>query len=272
MRAVVVGSTNVDRVLGVDRLPRPGETVIARSMRREAGGKGANQAAALASLGAEVALYSAVGDDEPGRWSLQVLAAAGVDVTGVTVVPGTTTGAAVVVVSEDAENLIVVEPGANTFATSPESLDADVVLLSLEVPMSAVLTAARAGRRVVLNAAPAKPLPAELLAEVEVLVVNEHELALVGDVDVPVLVVTRGAAGCRVVDGHGTRDWPAVPTEVVDTTGAGDAFSAAVAFGIGSGWDVDASVRLALEAAARSVAAPGARGGDLSSVATHGAR
>lgn len=268
MRAVVVGSTNVDLVLSVAQLPHPGETVLATASSREPGGKGANQAVALARLGAEVSLVSAVGDDDDGGWSLDRLRE--VDVSQVRVVP-TPTGRAVVVV-DGADNLIVVSAGANAHVLPPDDRAADVLLLSLEIPMSTVVASARAARcPVVLNAAPAMALPADLLQHVDVLVLNEHELATVGLPEGPgTFVVTRGDQGCRVIDNEGTRDWPAVPCDVVDTTGAGDCFSAAIAFGVGSGWRLDRTIELALRAAARAVEKPGARGGlpsmaDLSS-------
>jgi ribokinase len=260
MRAVVVGSTNVDLVLSVTALPQPGETVLASRSRREPGGKGGNQAVALARLGADVTFVSAVGDDEAGRWSLEQLP--GIDLTQVRVVDAPT-GTATVVVDGQAENLIVVDPGANQHVVPPAGVPADVMLLSLEVPLATVIAAAQqAGCPVVLNAAPAQPLPPELLAHVDVVVLNEHELATVGLPEGPrAYVVTRGDQGCRVIDADGTRDWPAAPCEVVDTTGAGDCFSAAIAFGVGSGWNLERTVALALLAAARAVGSAGARGG-----------
>lgn len=260
MRAVVVGSTNVDVVLTVDSLPLAGETLLARSSRREAGGKGGNQAVALARLGADVVFVSAVGDDEAGRWSLQQLE--GIDLSQVRIVDGPT-GTAVVVVDAAAENLIVVDPGANQHVLPPSAAAADVVLLSLEIPLPIVIaTAVQAQCPVVLNAAPAQALPAELLEHVDVLVLNEHELTVLGLPTGPrTVVVTRGSEGCQVIDAGGTRDWQAVPCDVVDTTGAGDCFSAAIAFGVGAGWSMDRCIDLALRAAALSVERPGARGG-----------
>jgi ribokinase len=271
MRAVVVGSTNVDHVLTVPALPRPGETALATASRREAGGKGANQAVALARLGADVLLVSAVGDDEPGRWSLDQLTADGVDVSGVTLTPGTATGTAFVLVDAQAENLIVVDPGANALVVATTALVADVLLLSLEIPMTTVVDAAsRCAAPVVLNAAPAQPLPPELLAQVDVLVLNEHEAEAIGTAQAllaagpATVIVTRGDQGCSVFDADGDRSWPAVPCDVVDTTGAGDSFSAAVALGVGSGWPIERTIALALAVAARAVSAPGARGAVLS--------
>ena len=264
VRACVVGSTNVDLVLQVPTLPRPGETLLGATARREAGGKGGNQAVALARLGADVSFVSAVGDDADGEWSLDRLREEGVDVTAVAVVPGAT-GLAVVLVDATGENSIVVSPGANASVTAPAVVGADVLLLSLEVPLTTVAAAAAAGRSagvpVVLNAAPACDLPASLLADVDVLVVNETEWETLGSPAVGRVVVTLGAAGCRLYDGGRWTEVPAAPVEVVDTTGAGDCFAAALALGIGSGQPLREAVALAVRAAALSVTKPGARGG-----------
>lgn len=265
VRACVVGSTNVDLVLPVRALPAPGETVLGRDARREPGGKGGNQAVALARLGAHVRFVSAVGDDPEGAWSRAQLLHAGVEVGDVATVDAPT-GLAVVVVDETGENSIVVSPGANARVVAPDGLDADVLLLSLEVPLATVTAAAATGRRlgvpVVLNAAPAQHLPPELLAAVDVLVVNETEWAALGSPEPSAVVVTRGARGCLVVEHGRTWELPAVPVDrVVDTTGAGDCFAAALAWGLGRGEELGDAVRFASRAAALSVTGPGARGG-----------
>ena len=272
MRACVVGSTNVDLVVCVPHLPVPGATVLATSSRREAGGKGANQASALAWLGADVDFVSAVGDDDDGVWSLAQLASAGVDTSQVLRSTHAATGQAVVMVDPGGENAIVVSAGANALVTAPGAIDAEVVLLTLEVPLAAVtqtaLLAADRGVPVVLNAAPAQDLPAELLSAVSVLVVNEQEWAALGGnahrlfAGGPfAVVVTLGSAGCRIVEASGERVLPAERVDVVDTTGAGDCFAAALAFGTGRGWPLERSCRLALAAGATSVTHAGARGG-----------
>jgi ribokinase len=253
--ARVVGSTNVDLVLRVDRLPLPGETLLARGRERMAGGKGANQAVAMARLGAEVCFVSAVGDDEDGRWSLEQLVDEGVDVRAVTVVDAPT-GLAVVTVDARGENSIVVVPGANEHVTVTRDDDADVVLLSLEIPLAAVHEAARSTAPTVLNAAPWRPLPPDLLRHVDVLVVNEHEAAQLGAVPCEV-VVTLGPQGARV----GSTTIPSYEVEVVDTTGAGDCFAAALAWGIGNGDDLVTAARRATRAASLSVRSLGARTG-----------
>lgn len=263
VRATVVGSTNVDLVMQVVSLPAPGETVLGAS-RREAGGKGGNQAVALARLGARVRFVSAVGDDPEGWWSRAQLEASGVDVSDVATVDAPT-GVAVVVVDAHGENSVVVSPGANAHVLAPAHLDADVLLLSLEVPLATVCAVAALGRRlavpVVLNAAPARDLPPSLLADVDVLVVNEPEWEALGRPRDRVVVVTRGAHGCLVVEPGTSWELAGVPVDVVDTTGAGDCFAGALAWGIGRGFVLGDAVRFASRAAALSVTAPGARGG-----------
>lgn len=261
VRACVVGSTNVDLVLPVPHLPRPGETVLGGGVQRLPGGKGGNQAVALARLGAEVRFVSAVGPDADGEWSRALLAAEGIDVSEVAVVDAPT-GLAVVMVDPRGENSIVVAPGANAHVCAPVALDVDVVLMSLEIPLATVTDVAlQAQVPVVLNAAPAQALPPELLAAVDVLVVNETEWETLGRPTSGAVVVTLGAGGCRVLTGDENVDLPGVPVEVVDTTGAGDCFAAALAYGVGHGWALTEAAAFANRAAALSVQAVGARGG-----------
>jgi ribokinase len=261
IRAVVVGSTNVDLVLPVPSLPRPGETVLGSGVRRLAGGKGGNQAVALARLGASVRFVSAVGDDADGTWSLAQLSAEGVDVSGVLRV-AEPTGLAVVAVDPGGENSIVVAPGANAHVVAPADLDTDVLLLSLEVPLAVVSAAAAAARApVVLNAAPAQDLPAALLADVDVLVVNEAEWDALGRKAAGAVVVTLGSRGCLVRQGTDEVHVPAVPVQAVDTTGAGDCFAAALSYGVAHGWPLTDAARFAGRAAALSVRVAGARAG-----------
>lgn len=270
VRAVVVGSVNVDLHLRVPAHPAPGETVTASEFLRLAGGKGGNQAVALARLGAQVRMHACVGDDDDGRWSLAQLAAAGVDVRDVRTV-AEPTGVAVVTVADDGANHIVVVPGANAATAPPVTLaEADVVVVQLEVPLETVgasVSAARAaGVPVVLNAAPAQPLPAGLLADIDVLVVNEPELAALSGSGDPArlaraVVVTLGAEGARVHYSGVVAQVPAPAVPVVDTTGAGDCFVGTLAYGVASGYDVVDAARLACAAASMSVRAVGARNG-----------
>jgi ribokinase len=281
MHATVVGSIHLDWILRVPALPAPGDTVLASSRTTSPGGKGANQAVTLRRLGAEVEMVGVVGDDDAGRELLANFDAIGVGRGHVRVAPGEPSGIAIVAVDATGDNGILVAPGASgTLAPADvAALDgADVVLLQLEVPLetvSATVAAARAaGVPVVLNAAPARPLPDTLLAALDVLVVNEGEaLALAGDGAADpaqaaaallargagAVVVTLGGDGALVVDAAGSTPIPAHAVEVLDTTGAGDTFVAAIAAGVGEGRDVRDSARLASAAAALAVQRAGAQ-------------
>ena len=286
MPLTVVGSLNEDVLVRVARLPGRGETVVGEDVVLAPGGKGANQAAAAARLGPAVAMVGRVGDDDAGRRQRTALADLGVDVTEVRTTPGAPTGTATIPVEEGSgENLIVVVPGANGRVTAADAgveavRTADVVLLQLEIPLAAVRAAAAAARgTVVLTPAPPRPLPADLLAAVGVLLPNEHELrALAGaperDQD-PVglaglargltaghVIVTLGARGALLVPAGGA---PALlqappPVRPVDTTGAGDCFGGALGQALTAGRALPEAVRWAVTAAALSTEGPGARG------------
>jgi ribokinase len=275
----VVGSLNMDLVIRVPELPGPGETVSGGDLFRNPGGKGANQAVAAARLGRRVAMVGCVGDDDAGRALLASLQADGVDRSRVRVVDGVPSGTAFITVSEDGENQIVVSPGANAHLTGADVAAAEaalraaaVTLLQLEVPLEAVAAAARAaGGRVVLNPAPVRDLPEELLGQVDVLVPNRVELAQLAGGPVPqtvddavrlagrlaarAVVVTLGADGVLVVEDGQDGHVPAVPIRPVDTTAAGDAFCGgladALAGGAGLGDAAQRAVRVAAAACLR---------------------
>ena len=262
-RVVVLGSLNVDLVTRVERHPSPGETVLGDGLARLAGGKGANQAIAAARAGASVVMVGSVGDDEGGSAYLARLSAHGIDVSQVVVHPEEPTGTAIVVVSADGENSIVVVPGANATVTWPH-LDlspGDVLLAQLEVPLETVATGVRAaafaGARVVLNVAPYADLPDDVIDLADPVVANEHEASQL--VRSPhSLVVTRGGDGAA----WGSVRVPAesVPDdEVVDTTGAGDAFCGALAAALAAGDDDESALRAALTAGAAAVRHDGAQ-------------
>ncbi|MEU8176195.1 ribokinase [Microbispora hainanensis] len=273
----VFGSANMDLVAYVARAPKPGETVTGREFRTIPGGKGANQAIAAARAGADVAFLGAVGDDAFGPGLRAALAEAGVDTTGLRVVPGPS-GVAHIVVQDGGDNSIIVVPGANGAVTGPDGRDAEVIarsealLLQLELPMDAVVAAAHVpGTQVILTPAPAVPLPAELLEAVDLIVPNEHEAAaLTGRDDpgdaleallglVPEAVVTLGARGALYGSRDGVRlHQPAVPVRAVDTTAAGDTFAAALAVARTEGSDPARALRFASAAAALSVQREGA--------------
>lgn len=266
-RVVVVGSLNVDLVTRVERLPGPGETALAIApTRRYAGGKGGNQAVAAAAAGASVVMIGAVGDDEAGRAYAARLTARGIE-PRLTVAAGRGTGTAYITVDEDGENVIVVDPGANdAIVLAPPIADAgDVVLVQLEIPLDVVHAAAwgaaRAGARVVLNAAPFTPeLSPELVALADPLVVNEHEAALLADSAlVPrSLLVTFGAAGAHW-DGVRVDGVAVPPAEVRDTTGAGDAFCGALAAQLARGYAARDALAAAAQAGAAAVRRVGAQ-------------
>jgi ribokinase len=279
----VVGSLNLDLVVRVARLPGPGETVSGGDVFRNPGGKGANQAVAAARLGRGVAMVGRVGDDQAGRELLASLRADGVDTSHVRVVDGVSSGAAFITVSEDGENQIVVSPGANARLT-PEDVAAAgaalraaaVTLVQLEVPLEAVAAAVRAaGGRVVLNPAPVRALPSELLGEVDVLVPNRVELAQLAAAPVPgtveeaaglaarlparAVVVTLGADGALVVEQGRASHVSAVPVRPVDTTAAGDAFCGGLADALAAGTTLQGAVRWAVRVAAAACTRPGAQ-------------
>ncbi|SCL52548.1 ribokinase [Micromonospora citrea] len=269
-RVVVVGSANMDLVGTAPALPRPGETLLGAGFVMVPGGKGANQAIAAARAGASCAFLGAIGSDAFGVTLRARIAAAGVDTGHLRTTYGAS-GVALVMVNAQGENAILVTPGANasmTDLTDPELTavrEADVLLAQLEIPVDTVTRAAAvaraAGTRVVLNAAPAVPVPPELLAATDLLVVNETEAqALTGrgrDAPAALLdlapraVLTLGAEGAWYGDRDGTAvHVPAVKVDVVDSTAAGDAFTAALAVAWGEGRDVVDAVRWAAAAGA----------------------
>jgi ribokinase len=273
----VVGSINLDLVVAVERHPAPGETVVGGDCRQLPGGKGANQAVAAARLGGEVAMVGRVGADAQGAWLREGLGTEGVDVEHVREDRQAPTGVAMIAVDARGENTIVVSPGANArvdardvAAASEVVRGAAVLLVQHEVPPEAVAAAiATAGGTVVLNPAPARGLA----APVDVLVPNRGELeTLAGGRGDPVtlarsvtaaraVVVTLGAEGAVVVEGDRAERVRAPQVEVVDTTGAGDAFCGALAEAMAGGATVVEAARWAVRVAAVSVTRLGAQGG-----------
>ncbi|MFI6638160.1 ribokinase [Streptomyces sp. NPDC050504] len=281
---LVVGSANADLVVGVERRPAAGETVLGSDLAVHPGGKGANQAVAAARLGADTALLARVGDDAHGRLLTGSLRAAGVDVSGM-LTGGAPTGVALITVDPSGDNSIVVSPGANARLT-PADVEAagglfaraGVVSVQLEIPPATVAAVARAlrpGARLVLNPSPPAPLDAAVLAACDPLVVNEHEARVVigeGAGEEPEewaaallalgprsVVVTLGAGGALAADGERTVRVASPRVEAVDTTGAGDAFTAALAWRLGLGDDLVAAVRFAVRVGAAAVTRRGAQ-------------
>jgi len=269
-RVVVVGALNIDLVTHVQRHPKPGETVLGTGLQHLAGGKGANQAVAASAVGAAVLMVGCVGPDEAGRAYLTRLSALGIDVASIRVAPGLPTGHALVTVDAAGENSIVVVAGANA-AVAVDDLGVlesvgpgDIVLLQLEVALEVVAVAARRasarGARVVLNLAPYAPLPPDVVALADPLVVNEHEALLLADSQaVPAsLVVTFGAAGAAW-DGEQLAGPGLHQPEVLDTTGAGDAFCGALCAALVAGAGRRQALQAALAAGADAVTHVGAQ-------------
>ncbi|MFJ1747388.1 ribokinase [Streptomyces sp. NPDC088116] len=291
---LVVGSANADLVIGVERRPAAGETVLGSDLSIHPGGKGANQAAAAARLGARTALLARVGDDANGRLLLDSQRSAGVDTDGV-LSGGAPTGVALITVDPSGDNSIVVSPGANARLSPRDIRDAAgllkasrVVSTQLEIPLETVTEVVRSlapGTRFVLNPSPPVPLPAEILAACDPLIVNEHEARVVlgapvgddasddgthddgpGDWAKALLalgprsvVITLGAQGALVADGRTSTPVPSAQVRAVDTTGAGDAFTAALAWRLGAGEDLVPAASYAARVGAAAVTKEGAQ-------------
>ncbi|WP_406008819.1 ribokinase [Streptomyces sp. NBC_00637] len=261
---LVVGSANADLVIDVERRPAAGETVLGSDLAVHPGGKGANQSVAAGRLGARTALLARVGDDAYGRLLLDSQRAAGVDTAGV-LVGGAPTGVALITVDPSGDNSIVVSPGANGRLTPADVRaaarllrDSRVVSTQLEIPLETVVEVVRnlaPGSRFVLNPSPPRPLPAEVLEACDPLIVNEHEAKVIlgeaggaGGSEEPEdwarlllakgpksVVVTLGSQGALVASAEGVSRIASVKVDAVDTTGAGDSFTAALAWRLGTG-------------------------------------
>ena len=273
---LVAGSANVDFVVRAPHIPAPGETVLGGDLSIVPGGKGANQAVACARAGgAPTRMLAAMGSDSSADMLETSLMDAGVAVTVVR--SDRSTGAALITVSDDAENAITVAPGANMTLVPEDLPDLDGVswlVMQLETPIDTVAKFAGAARgagvRVLLNAAPAQALPSEVLAAVDLLLVNEAELSsIVGPhgtiferltrTGVPCAVVTLGARGCCALQEGQFVVQPAFTVEPVDTTAAGDTFAGVLAAALADGHAMSDALRTAAAAAALTSTRPGAQ-------------
>ncbi|MGW3021122.1 ribokinase [Streptomyces longwoodensis] len=283
---LVVGSANADLVIGVERRPGAGETVLGSDLAVHPGGKGANQAVAAARLGARTALLARVGDDAYGRLLLESQRAAGVDTVGV-LVGGAPTGVALITVDPSGDNSIVVSPGANARLTPRDVRAATslfhasrVVSAQLEIPVETVEEVVRIlppDTRFVLNPSPPRPLDTEVLAACDPLIVNEHEAKVLLGAACEVasgpedwarlllakgprsVVVTLGAGGALVASSEGVVRVDAVAVDAVDTTGAGDSFTAALAWRLGAGASLAEAAAYAARVGAVAVTRRGAQ-------------
>ena len=286
---VCIASWNVDLVSRIPRPPARGETLLASGFDMGPGGKGSNAAIACARQGACVALVARIGDDDFGRMGLALWAGEGIDARHVQIAPGERSGVAQILVYPDGDNSIAVAPGAGAGlgarqvqAAADTIAGSRVVMASCEVPLEATLAAFRIARahgvRTLLNPAPARPLPDELLALTDVLTPNETELLALAGLDgagleegarallrrgTGAVIATLGIAGCRLWRGDGGS--VAVPgwrmEAVVDTVGAGDTFTGSLAAALARGETLEDAMRCANAAAALSVTGRGATGG-----------
>jgi ribokinase len=288
-KIIVVGSINMDLVVRAPHIPIPGETVLGSDFGTFPGGKGANQAVAAARQGASVAFIGRVGDDAFGSQLVAGLQAEGVDVQEISVDKNAATGVALITLDEAGQNSIVVASGAN-YSLEPEKIrvaenafqDADMLLLQLESPLETVIAAAEVARRhsvrVVLNPAPAQPLPDEFLSMVDVLIPNESETALLTGLPVETLaqaetaareilgqgvgciVFTLGSQGALLVQhGRPAVHIPGFPVSVVDTTAAGDSFVGAFSVALAAGSDLESAVQRGCAAGALTTTRMGAQ-------------
>jgi ribokinase len=285
---VVVGSANTDMIIQLDRIPKPGETVIGGEFSIAAGGKGANQAVAAARAGGHVTFVARVGDDMFGQQAVEGFVADGIDTGHVRHDPDAPSGVALIFVDERGENSIAVASGANARLTPEDVLSArdaiasaDVLVTQLETPLDAVRAAvdlaASQGVRVVLNPAPARALGKELLRHVSVLTPNETEaelltgIAVSNDatalaaaerlhaVGVEAILITLGSRGAFLFDADHRELVPSFAVEAVDTTAAGDVFNGALAVALAEGSPLTDAVRFANGAAALAVTTLGAQ-------------
>ncbi|MBO9342336.1 MAG: ribokinase [Roseiflexus sp.] len=287
MAVVVFGSINMDLVVRTPRLPAPGETLTGYTFFTAPGGKGANQAVACARLGAPTRMVGRVGDDLFGEQLRASLRSFGVQDDGVLTTPGPS-GVALIAVDDLAENTIVIVPGANgsvSIADIPRLeavLDgARILLVQLEVPIETVVAAARAahtrGVTVILDPAPALPLPDELYALADIITPNEHEAATLtgiavrddqGAIAAARALIARGARrvaiklgarGALTADAEGEQFWSPFTVTPVDTVAAGDAFNGGLAVALSEGRSFDEAIRWGLAAGALSVTRHGAQ-------------
>ena len=282
MKLAVVGSINIDMTVTAERIPLKGETLMGDSISYIPGGKGANQAVAMAKLGAEVEMFGCIGGDSNGEKMLQNLKNVGVKTDHIQILEGVPTGIAMITVGDN-DNTIIVVPGANgkvdkTYIDSikPVLAEYDLVVLQQEIPLETVHYVVEfcheKGIKVVLNPAPAASVPMDIIEKVTYLTPNEHEAVLIFGNDLTTkellkkypekLVITQGSRGVSVALKNGeVLTIPARKAQVVDTTGAGDTLNGAFSVKIAEGEDIENALKYANVAASLSTEKFGAQSG-----------
>ncbi|MFJ5361246.1 ribokinase [Pectobacterium sp. CHL-2024] len=287
-KLVVLGSINADHILNLEQFPRPGETVIGEQYSVAFGGKGANQAVAAGRSGADIAFIACVGEDDIGTRICQQLSKDNIDVSAVEAISGETTGVALIFVNADAENMIAINAGANA-AVMPDYLhrhqqhiiDASALLMQLESPLETVIAAAKLAHehqtKVILNPAPARELPDELLSLVNMITPNETEAQfltgitveteddaaraaqVLHDKGIETVLITLGSRGVWLSENGQGQRIPGYRVKAVDTIAAGDTFNGALVTALLENKPMSSAVRFAHAAAAIAVTRRGAQ-------------
>lgn len=287
-RITVIGSSNTDMVIKTSKLPIPGETILGGNFFMNAGGKGANQAVAAARLGGKVSFVAKTGDDIFGKQAKQVFESENINTDFIFTDPDNPSGVALITVDSKAENCIVVAPGANGNLSvhdidkaREEILRSEIILMQLEIPLKTVIYAAgmafAAGKKVILNPAPACALPDDLLQKLYIITPNETETELLTGIHVSdtisaekaarvlhkkgiqIVIITLGSKGAFCFTSNGFATIPAPKAEAIDTTAAGDVFNGALAVAVAEGMELEKAVELANKAASISVTRLGAQ-------------
>lgn len=287
-RIAVIGSSNTDMVIKTSKLPVPGETILGGNFFMNPGGKGANQAVAASRLGGKVSFIAKTGDDIFGRQAKQLFESEGINTDYMFTDAENPSGVALITVDAHAENCIVVAPGANSNLVKndidqarEEILRSEIILMQLEIPLETVIYAANiafdSGKKVILNPAPARELPDNLLQKIYIITPNETEAELLTGIKVTdmttaekaartlhskgikIVIITLGSKGAFYFSGEGFKIVPAPKVVAIDTTAAGDVFNGALAVAISEGLELEKAVELANKAAAISVTRLGAQ-------------
>lgn len=285
---VVIGSLNMDMVIRINNMPQIGETILGNGLTKIPGGKGANQAIAAARLGANVSMIGRIGDDDHGKALISNLKEAGVKTEGISKDEKAHTGIAFINVTDIGDNSIIVIPGANHCCV-PSDVDknirliekADIVIVQLEIPIETVIyaikTANKLGKKVILNPAPAAKLPADLYEKIDIITPNENELEVLTTTEgqendeyqfrcnellkkgVDTVIVTLGSKGAAIMSDNKSKYFPAVKVQAIDTTAAGDSFTAGFAAALMEGMDYEEAIQFANSVAAFVVTRKGAQ-------------